>query len=67
MVMHSSCLLRCIVYCNMMTARKVGQNMVVCHEWPLRSQNYNRLMGMLQACTDSGNDDALLLPGSVGT
>jgi hypothetical protein len=48
-------------------ARQVGQNMAVCEEWPLRSQNYNRIMGMLQACTDFGNDDALFLLGLVRT
>jgi hypothetical protein len=44
---------------------KVGQNMAVCQEWPLRFQSYNRFMGMLRACAASGNDDALLLLGLV--
>jgi hypothetical protein len=41
--------------------------MAVCQEWPLRSQNYNRFMGMLRACVDSSNNDALLLLGLVRT
>jgi hypothetical protein len=65
--MHSGCLLRCTVFLNATKARKVGQNMAVCQEWPLRSENYNRFMGMLRACTDSGNDDTLLLLGLVRT
>jgi hypothetical protein len=67
MVMHSGCLFRCTIFHNMMTARKVGQNMVVCQEWPLRSQSYNRFMGMLRACADFGNDDVLFLLGLVRT
>jgi hypothetical protein len=59
--MHSGCLFRCTVFRNATTARKVGQNMAVCQEWPLRFQSYNRFMGMLRACTDSGNNAALFL------
>jgi hypothetical protein len=65
--MHSGCLFRCTIFCNATMARKVGQNLVVCQEWPLRSQSHNRFMGMLQACADSGNDDALFLLGMVRT
>jgi hypothetical protein len=50
-----------------MMARKVGQNMVVCQEWSLRFQSYNRFMGMLRACADSGNGDTLFLLGLVRT
>jgi hypothetical protein len=57
----------CTVFYNAMTARQVGQNMAVCQEWSLRSQNYNRFMGMLWACADSGNDNALFLLGLVMT
>jgi hypothetical protein len=67
MVMHSGCLFRCTVFHNALTVRKVGQNMVVCQKWSLRSQSYNRFMGMLWACADSGNDDALFLLGLVRT
>jgi hypothetical protein len=41
--------------------------MVVCQEWPLRFQSYNRFIRMLQACADSGNGDALFLLGLVRT
>jgi hypothetical protein len=67
MVMQFGCLLRCTIFRNVMIVRKVGQSMTVCQEWPLRSQNYNRFMGMLRACTDFSNDDALLLLGLVRT
>jgi hypothetical protein len=65
--MHCSCLFRCTVFHNMMMARKVGHNMVVCQEWSLRFQSYNRFMGMLQACANSGNNDALFLLGLIRT
>jgi hypothetical protein len=48
-------------------ARKVGQNMAVSEEWPLWFQSYDRFLGMLQACTEFGNGDALLLLGLVKT
>jgi hypothetical protein len=67
MVMHFSCLLRCIVFHNATMAKQVGQNMAVCQEWLLRSQSYNRFMGMLWVCADSGNDDAFVLLGLVRT
>jgi hypothetical protein len=41
--------------------------MAVYQEWPLRFQSYNRFMGMLQACADSGNGDTLFLLGLVRT
>jgi hypothetical protein len=41
--------------------------MAVCQEWPSRSQNYNRFMGMIRACADSSNSDALFLLGLVMT
>jgi hypothetical protein len=63
--MHSSCLFKCTVFCNTTTARKVGQNMEVSQEWQLWFLSYEWFMGMLQACTASGNDDALLLLGLV--
>jgi hypothetical protein len=65
--MHFGCLFRCMVFSNAMTARKVGQNMAVSQEWPLWFQSYERFMRMLQACSASGNDDALLLLGLVKT
>jgi hypothetical protein len=65
--MHSGCLFRCTVFHNMTMARKVGQNMVVSQEWPLRYRSYDRFMEMLQACAESGNNDALLLLGLVRT
>jgi hypothetical protein len=65
--MHSGYLFRCTGFCNAMTARKVGQNMVVCQEWTLGSQSCNRFMGMLRACANSGNIDALFLLGLVRT
>jgi hypothetical protein len=63
--MHSCCLFRSTVFCNAMIAKKVEQNMAVCKDWPLWSQRYNRLMGMLWACIDSGNNNALFLLGLV--
>jgi hypothetical protein len=39
--------------------------MEVSQEWQLRFLSYERFMGMLLACTASGNDDALLLLGLV--
>jgi hypothetical protein len=65
--MHSGCLFRCTVFRNVTTARKIGQNMVVCQDWPLRSQSYNRFMGMLWACADFGNGGTLFLLGLVRT
>jgi hypothetical protein len=65
--MHSGCLFRCTVFHNVMMARKVGQNMEVSQEWQLRFPSYERFMGMLQACTPSSNNDALLLLGLVKT
>jgi hypothetical protein len=65
--MHFGCLFRCTVFHNVMTARKVGHNMMVCQEWLLRSQSYNRFMGMLRECASSGNDNALFLLGLVRT
>jgi hypothetical protein len=65
--MHSSCFFKCMIFRNAMMARKVGQNMDMGQDWPLRSQSYNRFMGMLQTSTDSGNDDALFLLGLVWT
>jgi hypothetical protein len=41
--------------------------MVVCQDWVLRSQNYNRFMAMIRACTYFGNGDALFLLGLVRT
>jgi hypothetical protein len=65
--MHSSCFFKCMIFRNAMMARKVGQNMDMGQDWPLRSQSYNRFMGMLRTSTDSGNDDALFLLGLVWT
>jgi hypothetical protein len=65
--MHSGCLFRCTLFRNAMMAKKVGQNMVVCQDWPLRSQSYNRFMGVLRACMDSSNGDTLFLIGLVRT
>jgi hypothetical protein len=67
MVMHSDCLFRCTVFHNAMMGRKVGQNMEVSQEWQLRFLSYERFMGMLWACSTSGNGDALLLLGLVKT
>jgi hypothetical protein len=67
MVMHSGYLFRCTIFRNTTIARKVEQNMAVCQEWPLWFQSYNRFMGMLGACTDSGIGDALFLLGLVRT
>jgi hypothetical protein len=64
--MHSGCLFRCPVFCNAMTARKVGQNMAVCQEWSLRFESY-KSMGMHRACADSGNGNTLFLLGLVRT
>jgi hypothetical protein len=65
--MHFGCLFRCVVFSNATTARKVGQNMAVSQEWPLWFQSYEQFMRMLQACSASGNDDALFLLGLVKT
>jgi hypothetical protein len=65
--MHFGCLFRCMVFRNVMTGRKVAQNMVVSQEWPLRYRSYDRFMGMLRMCVESSNDDALLLLGLVKT
>jgi hypothetical protein len=67
MVMHSSCLFRCTVFRNTMTARKVGQNMEVSQEWQLQFLSYERFMGMLRVCVASGNDGVLLLLKLVKT
>jgi hypothetical protein len=65
--MHSGCLFRYMVFSNTMMARTIGQNMAVYQDWLLRSQTYNRFMGMLRACADSSNGDALFLLGLVRT
>jgi hypothetical protein len=67
MVMYSGCLFRCMVFCNTMMERNVEPNMEVSQEWQLWFLSYERFMGMLWACTMSGNDDALLLLGLVKT
>jgi hypothetical protein len=41
--------------------------MVVSQEWLLWLRSYNGFMGMLQACAESGNGEALLLLGLVKT
>jgi hypothetical protein len=55
------------MFCNATTTMQVGQNMAVCQDWVLRSQNYNRFMATIHACADSGNGDALFLLGLVRT
>jgi hypothetical protein len=61
MVLHSGCLFRCTIFCNVTTARKVGHNMEVSQEWQLWFLTYERFMEILRVCAAFGNGDALLL------